>query len=740
MSKDLKTYKKLIDFLDRNKAKYRLIDHEPEGRTEIVSPMRGNELHQAAKCMVMIVKIGKRDTKYVLGVIPGDAKMDFDAIKAIFGASYVSFADADIAEKLSGCVSGTVLPLSFNPELKVVVDPKLMKNNELFFNAARLDRSMALKTSDYKRLVEAEFESISLYDDEEEKTHVEIMRHSCAHVMAQAVLEMFPEAKLAIGPDIENGFYYDFELPRTLIPEDLPLIEKKMKHIVKQAQKFEQKVVLIADALKVTKKAGQDYKVELIKDLKAEGEKKVSFYENLDAKGDITFVDMCKGPHTEHTGQVGNFKLTKIAGAYWKGDEKNKMLQRIYGVCFEKKEELAEHLKFLEEAKKRDHRRLGKDLDLFSFHEEAPGVPFWHAKGTLLLSKLRRYWYEVHREYRYDVVSTPIILNENIWHQSGHWDNYKENMYFTEIDETGFAVKPMNCPGGMLVYKTRRHSYRDLPIRSGEFGLVHRHEKSGVLHGLFRVRAFTQDDAHIYCREDQVKDELKKVMEIEDKMYKFFGFSYYVELSTRPEKSIGSDEIWELSENILKEVLDESGLDYQINEGDGAFYGPKIDYHLKDCLGRTWQCGTIQLDFSMPERFDLEYTGEDGKMHRPIMIHRTIYGSLERFVGILIEHYGGAFPVWLAPVQVRVLPVSEKFMDYADEVYQELYDADVRVEIDRSDESLGKKIRNAELQKIPYMIVIGEKEVKGKKIAVRDYSTKEQKDMKVSDLKKVVGC
>ncbi len=568
---------------------------------------------------------------------------------------------------------------------------------------------------------------------------IETMRHSCAHVMAQAVLEMFPEAKLGIGPDIENGFYYDFALPRPLIPEDLPLIEKKMKQIMKQSQTFEKKVVPLEDATKVLNKAAQDYKVEMANDLASEGETEISFYENQMRNGDTTFVDMCRGPHVEHTGQIGSFKLTSIAGAYWRGDEKNKMLQRIYGVCFATREELDEHMKMLEEAKKRDHRRLGKDLDLFSFHEEGPGFPFWHAKGVALLDQLKAHWYKLHREYKYEIIATPIILNEDLWHRSGHWDNYKENMYFTEIDQTDFAVKPMNCPGGMLVYKTRRRSYRDLPIRSGEFGLVHRHEKSGVLHGLFRVRSFTQDDAHIYCRKDQVKDELKGVMELTSKLYEPFGFEYHVELSTRPEKSIGSDEVWELAEKTLKEVIEDSGLEYVINEGDGAFYGPKIDYHIKDCLGRTWQCGTIQLDFSMPERFNLEYTGEDGKQHRPIMIHRALYGSLERFAGILTEHYGGAFPAWLAPVQARILPVSEKFMDYAEKVYEELYAAGVRVEIDRSDESLGKKIRNAEMQRVPYMLVVGEKEVDGKTVAVRDYATKEQNSMSTEEFMKEIA-
>jgi len=567
---------------------------------------------------------------------------------------------------------------------------------------------------------------------------VETMRHSCAHVMAQAVLEMFPDAKLGIGPDIDNGFYYDFDLPRTLIPEDLPILEKKMKQIMKQSQVFEKKVVSVEDAKVVLAKADQNYKVEMASDLAAQGETEISFFENHMRDGDMTFVDMCRGLHVDHTGQIGAFHLTSIAGAYWRGDEKNKMLQRIYGVCFSTREELEAHLTMLEEAKKRDHRRLGKDLDLFSFHDEGPGFPFWHAKGVVLLEQLKKHWYKLHREYKYDIIATPIILNEELWHRSGHWDNYKENMYFTEIDEADFAVKPMNCPGGMLVYKTRRRSYRDLPIRSGEFGLVHRHEKSGVLHGLFRVRAFTQDDAHIYCREDQVKDELKGVMELMGKLYAPFGFEYHVELSTRPEKSIGSDEVWELAEKTLKEVIDESGLPYVINEGDGAFYGPKLDYHVKDCLGRTWQCGTIQLDFSMPERFDLEYTGEDGKSHRPIMIHRALYGSLERFAGILTEHYAGAFPAWLAPVQAVILPVSEKFLGYAESMYQELYDAGVRVEIDRSDESLGKKIRNAEMQKIPYMLVVSEKEVAEKTVTVRDYETKEQTSMSAAELERAL--
>ncbi|MBT3865232.1 threonine--tRNA ligase [Candidatus Peregrinibacteria bacterium] len=573
-----------------------------------------------------------------------------------------------------------------------------------------------------------------------QKVDVEAMRHSCSHVLAQAVLQMFPEAKLAIGPAIENGFYYDFDLPRTLIPEDLPLIEKKMNQIVKQNQKFEKKELPIAKALKFLEEFGQDYKIEMVEDLKKDGEKEIGFYENISHNdGKIQFVDMCKGPHVESTGKVGNFKLTSIAGAYWKGDEENKMLQRIYGVCFASKEELAEHLHMLKEAKKRDHRRLGKDMDLFSFHEEGPGFPFFHPRGIRLKNQMMEYWYKIHKKYEYERVETPMILNEELWHQSGHWDNYGDNMYFTEIDDAKYAVKPMNCPGGILIYKNKTHSYRDLPYRWAELGLVHRHELSGVLHGLFRVRNFVQDDAHIFCREDQVKDELKKVLRLFAEVYEHFGFEYHIELSTRPYKSIGSDKMWDFAEKTMMDVLKEEKIEYVLNEADGAFYGPKFDFHLADCLGRTWQCGTLQLDFSMPERFEMEYTGEDGKAHRPVMLHRTVYGSIERFLGILIEHYAGAFPAWLAPDQVRVLPVSDKFMKYADKVVSELKDAGVRVDIDTSAESLGKKIRNAELMKVPYMLVIGEKEVESGGVAVRDYATKKQKDYSLDKfVKKIV--
>ena len=566
-----------------------------------------------------------------------------------------------------------------------------------------------------------------------EKVDLDVMRHSCAHVMAQAVMQMFPEAKLGIGPTIEDGFYYDFELPRTLIPEDLPLLEKKIKQIIKQNQKFIRKEEPAKESLKFFKKTDQKYKAELVKELDEDGED-ISFYENvMPSDQKPMFVDLCRGPHVDHTGQIGAFKLLKIAGAYWRGDEKNPMLQRIYGTCFHTKEELDSYLKQVEEAKKRDHRRLGKQLDLFSFHEEGAGFPFFHPKGMVFRNQLMKYWGEIHKKYEYEMVSTPIILKEELWHQSGHYENYKENMYFTEIDEHGHAIKPMNCPGGILVYKNRPKSYKDLPLRWAELGLVHRHEKSGVLHGLFRVRSFTQDDAHIFCTPDQIKDELKKVLKLFAEVYEKFGFEYRIELSTKPEKSIGSDEIWELAENTMEEVLKEEKLDYELNEGDGAFYGPKFDFHLSDCIGRTWQCGTLQLDFSMPERFEMEYIGEDGNAHRPVMLHRTVYGSIERFMGILIEHYAGAFPQWLAPIQAKILPVSEKFNSYAKEVLDTLKEADIRCEMDNSDETLGKKIRNAEMQKVPYMLVVGEKEVADKTVAVRNYETKKQEVMGVSD-------
>ncbi|HEC20900.1 MAG TPA: threonine--tRNA ligase, partial [Candidatus Peregrinibacteria bacterium] len=526
-------------------------------------------------------------------------------------------------------------------------------------------------------------------------------------------------------PAIDNGFYYDFDLPRTLIPEDLKIIEKNMYKIINKKLVLEQYDEPVADSIKFLKKIKQEYKVELAEELKEEGERKLSFYKLG------SFVDLCKGPHLENTGGVPKkcFKLSSIAGAYWRGDEKRPMLQRIYGVAFGSKEKLGEYLKMLEEAKKRDHRVLGKKLELFSFHEEAPGFPFWHEKGVIIWEEILRFWHEKHRALGYKIIKTPIIYSEELWHTSGHWQNYKENMYFTEVDERPFAIKPMNCPGAILMYKEKMHSYREFPLRVGELGLVHRHELSGVLHGLFRVRSFTQDDAHIYCTPEQIEEVYLETIKLVDETYAQFSFTSRVELSTRPEKSIGTDEMWEAAESTLKKILKKSGKDYAVNEGDGSFYGPKLDFHVRDTLGREWQCATIQLDMSMPERFELEYIGEDGKAHRPVMIHRTVLGSLERFIGILIEHFAGALPVWLAPVQVALIPVADSHIKHAEKVKTELKEAGIRVEIHTPEDTLGKRIRNAELQKIPYMVVVGDKEAGGGKLAVRSYKTKKQTEV-----------
>ena len=529
-----------------------------------------------------------------------------------------------------------------------------------------------------------------------------VIRHTASHVMAQAVQRLWPGTKLAIGPAIDDGFYYDFDKEGGFTPEDLEKIEAEMKKIIKENLKLETYTLPRAEAIEYLRSRGEDYKVQLVEDLPEDAP--ISFYKQGE------FVDLCAGPHAMYTKAVKAFKLLSLAGAYWRGDEHNKMLSRIYGTAFESKEKLEAYLNMLEEAKKRDHRKLGKELGLFAIMEEGPGFPFFLPKGMVLKNTLIEYWRELHTRENYYEISTPMILNQALWLRSGHWDHYKDNMYTTTIDDEIYCVKPMNCPGGMLVYKTEPRSYRDLPIRMGELGLVHRHEKSGTLHGLFRVRCFTQDDAHIFMRPDQVEQEIEGVVRLIDEVYSKFGFKYHVELSTRPEDSMGTDEEWEMATNALINALNTMGLEYAVNEGDGAFYGPKIDFHLEDCLGRTWQCGTIQLDFQMPQRFEIEYTGSDGEKHRPIMIHRVIFGSIERFIGILTEHYAGRFPVWLAPVQVRVLSVSEKSFDYASEVASKLKESGIRMELDNSDNKIGYKIREAQLQKIPYMLVLGEKE------------------------------
>ena len=537
------------------------------------------------------------------------------------------------------------------------------------------------------------------------------LRHTAAHVMAQAIQHLYPGTKFAIGPAIDDGFYYDLESDHVFSQEDFAAIEKEMAKIATANLPIEKKILSRNEALEFFRSRNQDYKVILIQDLPEDAI--ISTY----TQGD--FTDLCRGPHVRSTGKLKVFKLMTVAGAYWRGDEHNKMLQRIYATAFFDKEELDRFLFVRAEAEKRDHRKLGKQLNLFSFHEEGPGFPFFHPKGMVIRNELIAYERELFREFGYEEIMTPIILSKKLWLQSGHWDHYKENMYFTQIDEEDYAVKPMNCPGGILYYKTNQHSYRELPKRVGEFGIVHRHELHGALHGLFRVRVFTQDDAHIFMTQNQMKDEVIKTMEMYRKLYSIFGLEYHVELSTRPENSMGSEELWEISTNALRDAVEAAGVPYVINEGDGAFYGPKLDFHIKDCLGRTWQCGTIQMDMQLPERFDVNYVGEDGEKHRAVMLHRAGYGSLERFIGILIEHFAGAFPSWIAPIQVKVVPVTEKHMNYARSVADALSASNVRVEIEEGNDTLGYKIRKAQMEKVPYTLVVGDKEMNGHTVSIR---------------------
>ena len=539
------------------------------------------------------------------------------------------------------------------------------------------------------------------------------LRHTASHILAQAVKRLWPEAKLAIGPAIDKGFYYDIDMEHVLTPEDLGKLETEMARIVKENLSIEKEIMSRQEALKFFEEKGEDYKVELIADLPEDAI--ISCYKQGD------FTDLCAGPHVASTGKVKAFKLQSIAGAYWRGDEKNKMLQRIYGTAFEKKDELDAYLHMLEEAAKRDHRKLGKELGLFVLKEEGPGFPFFLPKGMAVRNALENFWREVHHDFDYDEIRTPIILNKQLWETSGHWDHYRENMYTTIIDDEEYAIKPMNCPGGILVYQNEMHSYRDFPLRYAELGLVHRHELSGALHGLFRVRAFTQDDAHVFMLPEQMQDELLKVIELFDRIYSQFGLKYHVELSTKPDNAMGDDAIWEQATDALRKAIEAKGIPYVINEGDGAFYGPKLDYHIEDSIGRTWQCGTIQLDMNLPERFQIEYVGEDGQKHRPIMIHRACFGSMERFLGILTEHYAGAFPTWMAPVQVKILPISDKHITYAKELAKKMHKDYVRVEVDERNEKIGYKIRQAQVAKVPYMLVVGDKEMEEGTVNVRKH-------------------
>ena len=574
--------------------------------------------------------------------------------------------------------------------------------------AAKIDGEV----KDLKTVIDhdCEVEFLTFADEEGRRVY----RHTASHVLAQAVKALYPDAKLAIGPAIDNGFYYDFDCAESFTTDDFKKIEKEMERVIKANYPLERFELPRAEALELMQSKGEPYKVELINDLPEDAV--ISFYRQGD------FVDLCAGPHLPSTGYVKAIKIMSVAGAYWRGSEKNKMLQRLYATAFPKKADLEAYVQQLEEAKKRDHRKLGRELDLFDVLDEGPGFPFFYPKGMVLRNILEDYWRKIHREHGYEEIKTPMILNRALWERSGHWDHYRENMYTTRIDDTDYAIKPMNCPGGMLVYKRRAWSYRDLPIRSGELGLVHRHEKSGTLHGLMRVRCFTQDDAHIFMRPDQIRDEIKGVYRLIDEVYKVFGFKYTVELSTRPENSIGTDEMWAMATDGLQGALDDLGVQYTINEGDGAFYGPKIDFHLQDCLGRTWQCGTIQLDMNLPERFDLTYVGADGEKHRPVMIHRVVFGSIERFIGIITEQFGGAFPMWLAPVQVRIMTITDRADDAARELQQKLEKAGIRTELDVRNEKIGFKIREAQMMKIPYMFVLGDKEVQDGVIAVRSRS------------------
>ncbi|MGI6485855.1 MAG: threonine--tRNA ligase [Tepidanaerobacteraceae bacterium] len=602
-------------------------------------------------------------------------------------------------------------------EIAKNISPKLAKNAI----AAKVNGTVS--DLSYMIFDDTELEILT-FDNEEGKR---VFWHSTAHVMAQAVKRLFPDVKLAIGPAIDSGFYYDFEREKGFTPDEIEQIEQEMKNIISANLEFMRFEISREDALNKFNEMSEPYKVELVEDLPQDV--KISFYKQGD------FTDLCAGPHIISTGMIKAFKLTSVAGAYWRGDEQNKMLQRIYGISFPKKSMLDEHLAKLEEAKKRDHRRLGKDLGIFSIHEEGPGFPFFHPKGMVIWNLLTRFWRKEHKKRGYLEIKTPIILNEELWRESGHWDHYKENMYFTKIDEKNYAVKPMNCPGAMLMFNSEVHSYRELPIRYGELGLVHRHELSGVLHGLMRVRCFTQDDAHIFMMPSQIEEEIIGVIDLVDTFYKVFGFDYNVELSTRPENSMGSADMWNKATSTLESALKSKGIAYKVNEGDGAFYGPKIDFHLKDSLDRTWQCGTIQLDFQMPERFDLTYIGPDGERHRPVMIHRVIFGSIERFIGILIEHFAGAFPLWLAPVQVRILPISEKHMEYAKIVKEKLESVDIRVELDPRNEKIGYKIRDAQLHKIPYMLILGDKEEKEGTVSLR---TRDVGDLGTKKLEEII--
>ncbi len=744
-------YSKLIEFLDQHGAKYRLIDHEPEGRTELVSAMRGNELKQAANCIVMMVKVGKKETKYVLAVYPADRRLDIAAVKALFGGTYAAFVSKDIAEELAGSVLGTVLPFSFNPDLELIVDPLLLENEELFFNAARLDRSVALKKKDYVKIAKPRMESIvqsatsaspaKKPDQGADSLHK--LRHSLAHVLAQAVLKLWPDTKITIGPPIEYGCYYDFLFSKPMSEDVLPDIEKEMKKIIAQGQTFRSDELSVADAKKFWKSRKQPFKVELIEDLeKNDGVKTVTNYANVGPKGEETFVDLCRGGHVENLNQIpaDAFKIMTLAGAYWRGDEKREQLTRIYVAAFASKAELDQHLLILEEARKRDHRKLGKELDLFTFSElVGPGLPLWTPRGTLLRNLLDQYVWELREAKGYMRVTIPHITKKELYETSGHWQKFQNDLFHVRTREGhDFCMKPMNCPHHTQIFASSQRSYRDMPQRYAETTTCYRDEQTGELHGLSRVRAFTQDDAHVFCRHAQAKQEILNIWEIVDAFYEKVGFGKLrVRLSLHDpehfEKYLGTPAMWKSAEDEIKTIAVERTADFFEAPGEAAFYGPKVDFIAKDAIGREWQVATIQLDINMPERFDLFCIDEKGGHERIVMIHAAIMGSLERFLSIFIEHHAGLFPLWVAPVQIGLIPIVGAHEAYTHELEATLTSHGIRTQYFGPEDSLGKRIREGETWKIPYLLVMGDKEAEAKSVTVRNVKTKMQVSIGLED-------
>ena len=756
---DHETYERLIAFLDEHGANYRLIDHEPEGRTEIVSPMRGNDVSHAAKCIVVMVKISKKEKKFILAVVPGDAKVDLNGIKALLGGTYVSFADQERAEELSGCVAGTILPFSFHEDLEVMLDPVLLDGpEEIFFNAARLDRSLAVNKDDFAKIVaEARQENIALYDNQEasapkaksnanhEEPEVDDlfkMRHSLAHVLAQAIERLYPGTQLSIGPPIDTGCYYDFLFQKPITDADFEKIEEEMRAIIKEGQAFAVDALSTDDAIAFWKKKNQKFKVELVEDLATKGETEVTNYRNVDEKGNETFVDLCRGGHVVNLREIpkDGFKIMSLAGAYWRGDASRDQLTRIYVAAFPTKKELDEYLVLLEEAKKRDHRKLGAELDLFAFAETVgPGLPMMLPNGEIVKMELERYMREEKERLGYSFVWIPHIAKKELYEKSGHMGKYDAMMPVMEDDEgCEFVLKAMNCPHHFELYNARPHSYKELPLRFAENTTCYRNEKSGELSGLTRVKALTQDDTHHFVMHDQIGQEIEMILGLMERTYNTFGFSNFtVDISVRdPEnkdKYFGDDAVWTRAEQTLIDAVKKWGADYKVEEGEAAFYGPKIDIRVKDAIGRDWQLTTVQLDFVQPENFDMTYTGEDGKDHRPAVLHVAILGSSHRFMGVAIEHFAGLFPLWLAPVQIAVLPVAEAHVEYAYEVEKSLRESGMRVIYMDPSESLGKRIREGEKGKVPFLLVIGDKEVEGRSVAARSTVTKEQIEVSLDD-------